>query len=92
MTAENNDKIIMYSTRWCPDCHRAKYFFDHHGIEYVNIDVEEDEAGLAMVRQINGGRRIVPTIIFPDGTILVEPRNSTLAAKLNLPEEIDFNW
>jgi hypothetical protein len=29
---------------------------------------------------------------FSDGTIMVEPRSSALAAKLGLPEEIDFDW
>lgn len=92
MTVENNDKIIMYSTSWCPDCHRAKYFFDKHGIDYINVDVDADEAGMLFVRHVNGGRRAVPTIVFPDGTIMVEPPNSALAAKLNVEEEPDFEW
>ena len=88
----SKQSIIMYSTSWCPDCHRAKHFLDYHGLAYINIDVEEDEAGLAVVKKLNGGQRIVPTLIFPDGTILVEPGNADLAAKLNLPEELDFYW
>lgn len=92
MMSENKDKIIMYSTSWCPDCHRAKYFLDQHGVDYINVDVESDEAGMLFVRQINGGRRVVPTIIFPDGTVLVEPSNSALAAKLDLEDEMDFKW
>lgn len=88
----NNDKIIMYTTSWCPDCHRAKYFLDERGIDYINIDVEENEAGMAFVKQVNGGRRGVPTIVFPDGTLLVEPANAVLAAQLNVPDKMDFEW
>ncbi|MCB9420833.1 MAG: NrdH-redoxin [Ardenticatenaceae bacterium] len=92
MTVESNDKIIVYSTSWCPDCHRAKYILGEYGINYIDIDVETDDAALSFVKQINGGRRVVPTIIFPDGSILVEPSNSELAAKLDLGDREDLKW
>lgn len=92
MTTENNDKIIMYSTSWCPDCHRAKYFLDDQGVGYIDIDVEADEAAMLIVKQINGGRRVVPTLVFSDGSILIEPSNSALAAKLNVMDGLDFEW
>ena len=79
---ENNKaRIVMYTTSWCPDCHRAKYLLDEYGIPYIDIDVEEDAEGLAFVKQVNNGHRVVPTIVFPDQTILVEPTNRQLADK-----------
>jgi mycoredoxin len=33
-------------------------------------------------QQFNGGCRSVPTIVFPDGSVLVEPSNAELEAKL----------
>ncbi|MCA9994694.1 MAG: mycoredoxin [Anaerolineales bacterium] len=77
-------QIQMYTTSWCPDCHRAKYVLNEYGIAYAEIDVEQDEAGLAFVKQVNNGRRVVPTIVFPDGSILVEPSNHALANKLGI--------
>lgn len=79
-----NGQIQMYTTSWCPDCHRAKYVLSEYGIVFAEIDVEQDEAGMAFVKQVNNGRRVVPTIVFPDGSILVEPSNATLANKLDL--------
>jgi mycoredoxin len=79
------DKIIMYSTNWCPDCRRAKRFFDEHGIPYENVDLDEHPESDELVRKINKGNRSVPTIVFPDGTILVEPSNAQLTEKLGLP-------
>ena len=76
--------IVVYSTTWCPDCKRAKKFFGEQRIPYVNIDIEEDGPALEFVQELNGGMRIVPTIVFPDGDILVEPSNAELAAKLGL--------
>ncbi|WP_420642064.1 glutaredoxin domain-containing protein [Candidatus Leptofilum sp.] len=79
-----NAQIIMYTTRWCSDCHRAKYLLDEYGVSYTNIDVEADSEGLAFVKQVNQGHRVVPTIVFPDGSILVEPSNRQLADKVGL--------
>ncbi|GJM39895.1 MAG: NrdH-redoxin [Ardenticatenaceae bacterium] len=74
-------QIIMYTTSWCSDCHRAKYLLDEYGVPYIDIDVEEDAEGLALVMQVNNGNRVVPTIVFPDKTIMVEPSNRQLAEK-----------
>ena len=37
-----------------------------------------------MVEELNDGKTIIPTIVFDDGSILVEPSNAELAAKLGL--------
>lgn len=39
---------------------------------------------MAEVERLNHGRRSVPTIVFPDGSILVEPSDTQLADKLGL--------
>jgi mycoredoxin len=74
-------KIKMYTTTWCGDCHMAKRWFDAHGIPYDYINIERDERAAAEVLRINRGMRSVPTIVFPDGSILVEPSARELAAK-----------
>jgi thioredoxin reductase (NADPH) len=76
--------ILVYSTTWCPDCKQAKKFFGEQRVPYFNIDIEQDAEAMAYVERINNGKRIVPTIVFPDGDILVEPTNTQLAAKLGL--------
>ena len=76
--------ILIYGTTWCPDCRRAKQFFGEHRIQYTWVDIEQDGAAMAEVERINEGKRIVPTIICPDGKILTEPSNDELAAKLGL--------
>lgn len=77
-------KIVMYTTSWCSDCHRAKYILDEYGIPYDNIDVEKNADGMAYVKEVNNGNRVVPTILFPDGSILVEPSNKVLAEKVGV--------
>jgi len=79
-----SEDITIYSTVWCPDCKRAKRFFAEHRIQYVNIDIEQDPEGMAYVEKVNNGKRVIPTIVFPDGSILSEPSNAQLAEKLGL--------
>lgn len=81
---QDEKKIVVYSTSWCPDCHRTKYLLDEYGIDYQEVDVDEDPEALAFVKRVNHGHRVVPTVVFTDGTIYVEPPNSALAAKLGL--------
>lgn len=81
--SKNPTTIVMYSTTWCPDCHRAKKFFDKEKVNYIDVDVEKDEQGLTFIKALNEGRRVVPTIIFPDGEILFEPATSELRAKIS---------
>ncbi len=76
--------IRLYGAAWCPDCRRAKQFFGEQRIHYDYIDIEHDPNAMLLVEQINQGKRIIPTILFPDGSILVEPSNAELASKLDL--------
>lgn len=74
--------IVMYSTSWCGDCRRAKRVFASLGVEFTEVDIEEDERAAEEVVRLNRGSRSVPTILFPDGSVLVEPSNAALEAKI----------
>jgi mycoredoxin len=78
------EKIILYGTTWCGGTRRAKRIFDDNEIAYRWIDIDQDREARAIVEKINNGNRSVPTIIFPDGSILVEPSDETLANKLGI--------
>jgi thioredoxin reductase (NADPH) len=77
-------EITVYGAYWCPDCRRSKGFLGEHQIPYNWVDIEEDKDGESYVIEKNNGKRVIPTIEFKDGSILVEPSNAELAQKLNL--------
>ena len=79
----SESQIIMYGTTWCPDCARAKQVLTKNGTEFKWIDIEKDEKARDYVVKVNKGFRSVPTIVFPDGSILVEPSNAELEKKLS---------
>jgi mycoredoxin len=76
-------QIVMYTTEYCPDCVRAKKFFEANHIPYLRVGLEGNKEAAEFVMKINRGNRSVPTIIFPDGSILVEPNREQLQAKLS---------
>ncbi len=78
-------KVIVYATEWCGDCRRVKRFLMDNHIEYEWINIDKDKQAEQFVKQHNRGYRSVPTLVFEDGTILVEPSNAKLAEKLGLP-------
>ncbi len=86
MTESSTDtpQITVYGATWCPDCRRAKKFLGEHRIGYRNIDIEQEPEAAAVVERLNQGKRIIPTIVFPDGSLLAEPTNAQLAEKLGL--------
>jgi thioredoxin reductase (NADPH) len=77
-------EITLYGAHWCPDCRQSKQFLGEHQIPYRWVDIEGDKGAEEFVMEINKGKRIIPTIVFGDGSFLVEPSNAELAAKLGL--------
>ncbi|WP_239123881.1 FAD-dependent oxidoreductase [Rhizocola hellebori] len=82
----------MFGTTWCGDCKRAKKFFGEHRIAYEWTDIDGDLEGQRIVVAANGGKRIIPTIFFEDGTILAEPSNVELARQLGLKTAPDCEF
>lgn len=76
--------ITVYGAYWCPDCRRSKQFLGEHQIPYAWVDIEQNPEAERFVIERNAGKRIIPTIVFGDGAVLVEPSNAQLAAKLGL--------
>ena len=62
MTVKNEQTIRMYSTSWCPDCHRAKDFLKSRGVAFEEIEIEERPEAAEIVMRENDGKRRVPTL------------------------------
>ncbi|MEC3981716.1 glutaredoxin family protein [Amycolatopsis sp. H20-H5] len=77
------DRLTVYGASWCPDVRRSRALLDSTGVEYAYIDVEQDPAAEAAVRDLQGGPRRIPTLVWPDGGHLVEPSDEELTARLD---------
>ena len=78
-----------YGAMWCGDTRRARNWFDANNLPYEWIDVDKDKDAAELVKQMNNGFRSIPTIVFPDGSLLTEPSTRKLeehAVQLGLIE------
>ena len=82
-----NSGIKLYGTDWCSDCKRSKKFLGEQRIQYDYINIEENMEGQAFVQKVQNGGLTIPTIVFSDGSLLIEPTNAELATKLGLNAE-----
>ncbi len=82
--AENPTEIILYGTTWCYDTFRAKRVLERNHIPFQWVDIDKDANARKFVESVNHGNRSVPTIVFPDGSMLVEPSEDQLMSKLGL--------
>ncbi|NOZ05935.1 MAG: FAD-dependent oxidoreductase [Chloroflexi bacterium] len=87
-----SEGIVLYGAHWCPDCKRSKKFLGEQMVPYRWVDIEQDKEARHYVEKVNNGKRIIPTIVFPDGDILVEPSNADLAAKLGLQTKAKMDF
>jgi len=76
--------IRVAGTLWSPSSHRVKDFLARNLIPYQWLDIEKDAEAQAMVEAANPEQRRLPVVFFPDGDVLVEPDNLTLAVKCGL--------
>ncbi len=79
-----SDDITLYGADWCPDCKRSKAFLAEQRIRFTYVDLEEHPEATQVVQDLNDGKQIIPTIVFPDGSHVAEPTNEELAEKLGL--------
>ena len=79
---DQSEAVVMYTTPWCPDCWRAKQIMDSMQVKYTEVDITYDDAATELVVQLNRGNRSVPTLVFPDGTVMTEPNTIALMEKL----------
>jgi len=78
----HDSSLVLYGTSWCGDTWRTRTFLDKKSIPYQWIDIDRDRAGREFVERTNHGNRSVPTLVFPDGSILVEPSIEELTSRL----------
>lgn len=82
-------EIIFYGVNWCWQSRRARRFLDKHNVPYKFINIDKDEEGEQFVLENNNGMRSVPTIVFLDKSVLVEPSNSQIEDTLRKNQSLD---
>jgi len=81
---DENTALKLYGTSWCGGSRRVRLLLDTHSIPYQWIDIDADPEAGKYLETLNNGFRSVPTLVWPDGSKLVEPSNDKVAEKLGI--------
>ena len=80
--ASKPDRLTVYTTTHCGDCRLALAVLEQTRTPHRLVNLDDNPDAAAAVMAINGGYRSVPTLVFPDGRIMVEPSRRELLAAL----------
>jgi mycoredoxin len=80
------EPITMYTTAWCPDCWRTKFFLKERGVPYREVNIEEDQSAEEIVIRENNGKRKIPTLEVGGRYFACSPFDAEqLAEELGIP-------
>lgn len=78
-----SDTFTMYTTTWCGYCQRLKRQLAEEGIDFTEVDIEQNPESALVVEQANNGNQTVPTLVFADDSALTNPSVAQIKAKLD---------
>src|SRR5688572_17372565 len=73
--------VTVYGADWCEDTQATRNNLDSLGVPYRYVNVEQDPAAQAWVKEQNGGKQKTPTLDLA-GQVLVEPDEQQLEEAL----------
>ena len=74
--------IDFYTTDWCGDCVRSKALLNRLNVDFNEINVDINQEANEFIKSLQINQRRIPTIVFDDGSFLVEPSDIDLENKL----------
>ncbi len=76
MQTTPEEKLIVYGHNYCAQAFTLARTLKKHGIAHEWRDVKGNNPHFKEeLRELANGNLSVPTVIFPDGTVMVEPPN-----------------
>mgnify|MGYP002716067187 FL=1 len=81
---ETSSHVTIFAAEWCPFCRTLRERLDRTETPYDLVDVDADgmDEVNAWIESVNDGNRIVPTVLYSDGTHATNPEASAVRAKL----------
>ena len=82
-TPETTEHVTIFFADWCPFCAKLIKNLDRTETPHALVDVEAEgtEDINAWIESVNDGNRIVPTVLYSDGTHATNPSASEVRAK-----------
>ncbi|MBA4376272.1 MAG: hypothetical protein C0401_08895 [Anaerolinea sp.] len=75
--------IVMYCTKWCGDCRRARQWLADHKLPFTEVDITTTPGAAEQVEKWANGNRTTPTFDI-DGAIVVDFDEPKMRALLKI--------
>jgi thioredoxin reductase (NADPH) len=85
-------EIRVIGDRWSPRVHAIKDFLTRSRVPYRWLDLETDDQARKLAESAVPGADRFPIVLFPDGTVLVDPDVREVATRLGLDTEPDSRY
>lgn len=83
--AATSEKLVVYGHGYCSQAGWLKSVLNKKDVKYEWRDVVAGDPRFPdELRRLTGGYLSVPTVVFPDGTVMVEPWPGQVLKKLGL--------
>ncbi len=76
--------IRIVGTRWSAATFQIKDFLARNLFPYRSLDIEDDSEARELLELANADARNLPVLVFPDGSMLVQPTIGDLANRVGL--------
>lgn len=76
--------IRVYTALTCGGCWSLKRWLTKERISYREVPIDNDAGARQFVREAAGGYMSVPTVVLPNGRVLIEPTPAQLRAALDV--------
>ena len=83
-TPETSSPVTIFAAAWCPFCRKLRERLDRTETPYdvANVDAGGMDEVNEWIKSVNDGNRIIPTVLYSDGTHATNPEASAVRAKL----------
>jgi thioredoxin reductase (NADPH) len=78
--------------RWSARDHEVRDFLSRNQVPYVWLDPERNDEAVQLLEQYKLDERKLPAVLFPDGTSLIQPDRTELAARIGLRTQAEKDF
>ena len=89
---KSKERLTVYGTAWCLDSAATRRLLNKHDVQYKYVDINKDAKGADRVMALANGNRSVPTLVFADDRVMIEPSHRLRRAALGIEEPAKRWW
>lgn len=75
-------RLSVFTSPFCGMCLVLKKWLAEWQVAYREVDTSSDDRAQLLLRKLANGYLSVPTLVFEDGAVLIEPSREALTAAL----------